>query len=80
MDSPFPAFVWAGSGGAGERVRKVPLLSFLWRQGRRFAPVLRPGWNMMFPAVSGNLKSCLKAVQSVLADTRRAPMPVLILV
>lgn len=41
-----------------------------------------PRWNMMFPAVSGNLKSvpCLKAVQSVLSDTRRAPMPVLSLV
>lgn len=44
--------------------------------------VLAPGWNMMFPAVSGNLKSvpCLKAVQSLLSDTRRAPVPVLILV
>lgn len=44
--------------------------------------VLAPGWNMMFPAVSGNLKSvpCLKAIQSLLSDTRRAPVPVLILV
>lgn len=42
---------------------------------RRFAPVPGPGWNMMFPAVSGNLKSCLKAVQSVLPDTGRAPVP-----
>lgn len=41
-----------------------------------------PRRNMMFPAVSVNLKSvpCLKAVQSVLTDTRRAPVPVLILV
>lgn len=41
-----------------------------------------PVWNMMFPAVSGNLKSVpyLKGVQSALSDTRRAPMPVKVLV